>query len=71
MENDLYRVIQTDNFHRSGNEPGYDEQFLTYPLPRNYCEVIRKALRDNFSGLTEPEYFAIVNENYELRKFKP
>lgn len=65
-----YRIVATDNFDRSGEQPGCDERFMFGPMPWEEAELIVRTLNrrlDNGSLV----FYKVEPVGYQLQKFEP
>lgn len=68
----MWRVIGTDNHGMSGESPGHDERdVLLVQLPNQQralaiADILNEDVDDHSS-----EYYIVVYEGYDLRRFEP
>ena len=56
------KIIKSDNFDREL----YSDILIAEKVHEEYGKDIQEFLNDKFSGSTSPDYFNLVNDNYEL-----
>lgn len=66
----MTRILQRDNFGRSGDQAGYDEHFLLWSMsPEDAAKIVAilNAQGDEYA----PYYYLSVVDGYKLVKFEP
>ena len=61
-------VIQTDNYDRSGEQPGYDEKRMFQSRDGNRAATIAKLMNDE---LNLDFFYKVVPDEYKLLVFTP
>lgn len=64
------RIVRTDNFDRSGEQPGCDEKFVLWPLPEKQAKEICNLLNQTVDA-NGPDYYKVVATDYKLQEFEP
>jgi hypothetical protein len=64
------RIVRTDNFDRSGEEPGCDEKFVLHAMEERYAAEIVKIL-NRTADPAGPDYYKVVGRDYKLVEFEP
>ena len=65
------KIIKTDNCGRSGEHPGHDEVVIADNVSEYWAARIVLAMNAKYSGEQSENYFAAVNDTYQLKRFEP
>ena len=61
------KIIQVDNFDRDD----YDDVLIASNVHTIYGNFIVEALNERYSTTQSPHFFRLVEDNFELKVFKP
>ena len=64
------RIVQSDNFGMSGEQPGKDEVFILWEMPIEDCAKIVEVLNNHGDSMS-PYFYRVVQRDYKLMRFEP
>jgi hypothetical protein len=67
----MYRIVRTDNFGRSGEHPGCNEEFIGEPNSSREDLLVQAADMNDTDGPSSFDYYKVEHENYKLLEFEP
>jgi hypothetical protein len=64
------KIISTDNFGNSGEQPGFDETLVAIVVNNKTASLIAGLLNDS-EKINSRYYYKVVADNYKLLEFEP
>ena len=65
-----YKIIESDNFARGGDQPGYDDKLLLVLRCKETAQTIVRLVHEDDPNPGHPYYYHVEDGDYRLKRFE-